>query len=225
MFADDTKIWTKITGNDDIDKLQKDLDSLSRWLSKWLLQFNPTKCVLMHIGHNNDTRYHLQRDGKKWELQSIDKEKDLGVIISGDLKVSSQCVNAASKANKVLGMVKRQFKNLDKASFLILYKGFIRPHIEYAVQAWSPYLKKDIEHLEKVQRKATKLGKGLELLPCEKRLEALKLTTLEKRRLRGDLIEVFKLLTGRENIDHTHLFQLDDTSYNTRGHKYKLKKN
>jgi len=84
---------------------------------------------------------------------------------------------------------------------------------------------KDIEHLEKVQRKATKLVKGLELLPCEKRLEALKLTTLEKRKLRGDLIEVFKLLTGRENIDHTHLFQLDDTCYNTRGHKYKLKKN
>ena len=70
----------------------------------------------MHIGHNNDTRYHLQQDGKKWELQSIDKERDLGVIISDDLKVSSQCVNAASKANKVLGMVKRQFKNLDKAS-------------------------------------------------------------------------------------------------------------
>jgi len=58
-----------------------------------------------------------------------------------------------------------------------------------------------------------------------KHLEALKLTTLEKRRLRGDLIEVFKLLMGRENIDHTHLFQLDDTCYNTRGHKYKLKKN
>ena len=103
-----------------------------------------------------------------------------------------------------------------------MMKGFIRPHGEYAVQAWSPYLKKDIEHLEKVQRKATKLVKELELLPYEKRLEALKLTT---RRLRGDLIEVFKLLTGRENIDHTHLFQLDDTSYNTRGHKYKLKKN
>jgi len=87
----------------------------------------------------------------------------------------SQCVNAASKANKVLGIVKRQFKNLVKASFLILYKGFIRPHVEYAVQAWSPYLKKDTEHLEKVQRKATKLVKWLELLPYEKRLEALKL--------------------------------------------------
>ena len=57
MFADDTKIWTKITGSDDIDKLQSDLDSLGSWSSKWLLQFNPAKCVVMHIGH---TRYHLQ---------------------------------------------------------------------------------------------------------------------------------------------------------------------
>jgi len=131
---------------------------------------------------------------------------------------------AASKANKVLGMIRRQFQNLDKASFLILYKGFIRPHLEYAVQAWSPYLKKDIEHLEKVQRKATKLVQGLASMSYEKRLEALKLTSLEKRRLRGDLIEVFKLVTGKENIDCTRLLQLDDSVYDTRGHRFKLKK-
>ena len=76
-----------------------------------------------------------------------------------------------------------------------------------------------------MQRKATKLVKGLELLTYDKSLEALRLTTLDEQRIRGDLIDVLKLLTGRENIDHTRLFQLDDTCYNTRGHKYKLKKN
>jgi len=94
-----------------------------------------------------------------------------------------------------------------------LYKGFIRPHLEYAIQAWSPYLKKDIEYLEKVQRRATKLVKGLGSMPYSKRLDVLKLTTLEKRILRGDLIEVYKLLTGRENIDYTALLQLDDSCY------------
>ena len=85
----------------------------------------------MHAGHNENTRYHLQQDGNKWELRSVTEERDLGVKITSDLKVSRQCLNAVSKANKVLGMVRRQFHNLDKTSFLILYKGFIRPHLEY----------------------------------------------------------------------------------------------
>jgi len=68
MFADDTKIWTKIACKEYVDKLQKDLDNLSSWSTKWLLQFNPEKCVVMHVGHNDNTRYHLQQDGKKWEL-------------------------------------------------------------------------------------------------------------------------------------------------------------
>ena len=111
----------------------------------------------------------------------------------------------------------------------LVYKNYLRlkliqSSLEYAIQAWSPYLKKDIEHLEKIQRRATKLVQGLGSLPYEKRLEALKLTSLEKRRLRGDLIEVFKLVTGKENIDYTCLFQLDDACYDTRGHKFKLKK-
>ena len=114
---------------------------------------------MMHVGHNDNTRYHLQQDGKKWELRNVTEERDLGVSITSDPKVSRQCLNAVSKASKVLGMVSRQFHNLDKTSFLILYKGFIRPHLEYAIQAWSPYLKKDIEYLEKVQRRATKLVK------------------------------------------------------------------
>jgi len=83
-------------------------------------------------------------------------------------------------------MINREFHNLDKTSFLILYKGFIRPHLEYAIQAWSPYPKKDIEYLEKVQRRATKLVKGIGSMSHSKCLDVLKLTTLEKRRLRGD---------------------------------------
>ena len=224
MFADDTKIWTQIVSKEDSGKLQEDLDNLSKWSEKWLLQFNPEKCVVMHIGHNVDTHYYIQQEAKKWELQSVTEEKDLGVVISNDLKVSRQCSHAAGKASKVLGMIRRQFKNLDKPSFLILYKGFIRPHLEYAIQAWSPYLKKDIEHLEKVQRKATKLVKGFSSLSYEERLKVLKLTSLEKRRLRGDLIETYKLVTGKEKIDFTNLLQLDVSGYNTRGHKFKLKK-
>ena len=83
----------------DVDKLQKDLDNLSSWSTKWLLQFNPEKCVVMHAGHNENTRYDLQQDGNKWELRSVTEERDLGVTITSDLKVSRQCLNAVRKAN------------------------------------------------------------------------------------------------------------------------------
>ena len=79
------------------------------------------------------------------------KRYNLGVLTSSDLAVSHQCTEAASRANRVLGMAKRQFKAMDKESFLIIYKGFVRPHLEYVIQAWSPYLRMDIDCLEKVQ--------------------------------------------------------------------------
>jgi len=148
----------------------------------------------------------------------------LGVVVTDNLKVSLQCVEAASKASKVLGMITRQFRVLDKSSFVILYKGFIRPHLEYAVQAWSPYLRKDIGGLERVQRKATKLVKGFKCLTYEQRLQRLHLTTLEDRKMRGDLIETYKLLTGKENVDSGCFFQLDGSHDSTRGHQYKLQK-
>ena len=116
----------------------------------------------MHIGHRADNRYCLVQDGQKVELKSVTEEKDLGVVVTDNLKVSSQCVEAASKASKVLGMIRRQFRILDKSSFMLLYKGFIRPHLEYAVQAWSPYLRKDIWLSGTCPAKGDQVSEGLQ---------------------------------------------------------------
>jgi len=143
----------------------------------------------MHIGHKQDTKYTIRQDNINWNIQEVSEEKDLGVLTTCTLKVARQCQEAVLKANRILGIVHRQFRDPDRKSFLIIYKGFIRPHLEYAIQTWCPYQKGDIEHLEKVQRRATRLVKGYRKLSYEERLRKLGLTTLQTRRLRVDLIE------------------------------------
>ena len=110
MFADDTKIWTRITSIKDSADLQKDLDSLSIWSANWQLRFNPDKCKVMHVGHQHKPNYMIHQDNTDWNIQEVTEEKDLGVHTTCTLKVSRQCHEAASKATRVLGMIYRQFK-------------------------------------------------------------------------------------------------------------------
>jgi ribonucleases P/MRP protein subunit RPP40 len=224
MFADDTKLWTRISSEADGQTLQADLDSLSQWSENWLLKFNPAKCKVMHIGHSVKTKYYMTEGSDKIALQEVSEEKDLGVFFTDNLKPSVQCARAAAKARSILAMVKRHFRRLDKPSFLLVYKTYIRPHMEFCVQAWAPFLKKDIECLESVQKTATKLVPHLKHLPYCQRLEELGLTTLEERRSRGDLIETYKLMTGKEKVSAMQFFSLHSGNYNTRGHNLKLEK-
>ena len=101
-----------------------------------------------------------------------------------------------------------------------LYKSVVRPHLEYCAQAWRPYLTQDIEMLENVQHRATKMVYGFNDLTYEQRLRRLGITTFETRRLRGDLIEVFKIIKGFDKVDYLTFFHLSTTGL--RGHNLKL---
>ena len=108
-----------------------------------------------------------------------------------DMKLSEQCGIAASKGNQVLGLIRRSITYKGKKLIIPLYKAIVRPHLEYCIQTWRPYRKKDIDTLERIQRRATKMIPELRDLSYEERLKECGLTTLETRRLRGDQIEVF----------------------------------
>ena len=202
-FADDTKLFRKIKGNGDKQQLQDDIDKLIKWSEKWQMLFNFQKCKCLHAGHGN-TGVNYEMGGTI--ICKTVKEKDLGVTMNANMKVSEQCRIAASKGNQILGMIRRNITYKEKGLIVPLYKAIVRPHLEYCIQAWRPYLRKDIDMLEKVQRRTTKFITGLRDLSYDDRLKECGLTTLETRRLRGDQIEVFKILNGHENIDPNIFF-------------------
>ena len=156
------------------------------------------------------------------ELGVVSEERDLGVIVSKDLKVNKQCTKAANKGNQVLGMISRSFENKNKDIMLQLYKSLVRPHLDFCIQSWRPYLAKDIALLEKVQKRATRMIKECKNMRYNERLKTLKLTTLETRRMRADLIEVFKIIKGLEGLSEETFFERSGSI--TRGHSLKLNK-
>ena len=194
LFADDTKIFTEIKSDEDVQKLQHDLNKLQEWSNKWLLKFHPEKCKVLDISIRGKLEYEYYLDDVK--LSHTNTEKDLGVHIDNRLKFDSHIGTKINKANNVLGAIRRTFTFLDKTTLMRLYTSMVRPHLEYANQIWHPRYKKDIASLENVQKRATKLIPEIKDLSYKERLQYLKLPTLPYRRLRGDMIETYKLTHG-----------------------------
>ena len=184
------------------------------------MQFNSGKCKVMHFGAKNP-HYCYTMGGYApggQILKSVREEKDVGVMISDLLIPSSQCVKAAKKANTILGQMSRAVHYRDKNTWISLYKTYVRCQLEYCVQAWSPWTKKDIDLLESVQQRAVRITSGLLSQNYEDRLKELGLLSLVERRERGDMIETWKILHRVEDIDPSTLFSLsaDVASRNTR---------
>ena len=202
-FADDTKYGRIISNDEDRAALQRDIDKLLEWAEKWQMDFNAVKCKVLHVGRKNEG-FNYTMGGYAPAgtiLEAVDKEKDIGVIIHKSLKPTSQCTKAAATANSILGQMSKTVHYRDKKVWIGLYKTFVRPHLECSVQAWSPWLKADIETLEKVQMRAVNMVLGLRGKSYEEKLKEVRLLSLYDRRVRGDAILVWKVLHGHCAMD------------------------
>jgi hypothetical protein len=214
MFADDTKVFKEIRNQRDQDLLQSDINRMDNWTEDSLLEFNAAKCRTMTISRHG--RQEREYSLKNSRLEATESEKDLGVTVDPKLTFEGHMLEKVKKANTVMLVIRNTFTYLDKESFLLLYKALVRPHVEYCNQVWHPSLQKHIDMVENVQRRATKLVPGLRDMSYEERLRTLDLPSLAYRRLRGDMVEVFKIINKKYN---SHLAQ-EILTVNRRGTRH-----
>ena len=177
----------------------------------------------MHYGRQPSFyTYSMSEEGIRRDLEVLEEEKDLRVKFDPSLQFSKHVAMVSNKANKMVGIIRRTFDYMDEKMLTTLYKTLVRPHLEYANCIWHPPLHKDVQTIEKVQRRATKIVSSLRDLPYEQRLKKLKLPTLAYRRLREDLIPVYRIVHGINDINKENLFQMADQELGLRGHGYKI---
>ena len=196
LFADDLQL---IENAKNKDSVTRDLSRLEELESLWLQSFNPKKCKVMHLDYNNNPLNNYFSDGVL--LEEVKAEKDLGLLVSGNLGWD-KCIRSCIKdENRCVGWISRNFINRDQKILSHVYKTIIRPKLEYCVQLWNPAAChrnwSTILVIESIQRRFTRLANDIGLLPYSKRLQIMNLTTLGERRIRGDLIETYKILTRK----------------------------
>ena len=197
LFADDLKI---LANPNDLSTTATDLETLELWQETWSLRFNLEKCKVVHVLQNDEETCLTTYPFLDACISSAVEEKDLGVVFDGKMDFNQHIHNCIQKAKSKFGWLKRELICRDAEVFLPVYKQLIRPHLEYCTQVWAPPPEHGnwslIMNIEAVQREVTKIISGLENFSYKERLDSLKLTTLLERRMRGDLIEAYKILNG-----------------------------
>ena len=224
LFADDAKLFKIIRSILDAEILNNDCKYMFEWCKNWSMNVNVSKCKVLSLHPNRSSEnydYSFQGNNSDEFLTHVEEYSDLGVLIDSKLSFKDHIHNMVNKANRNLGLIRRNFNNIDIDSFKVLYFTLVRSNLEYCHSVWNPHTVELTEELENVQRRATKCIKNCKGLTYEERLKYLNLPTLKYRRLRGDMIQVFKILNDYyPNCDIPQLTLRKDS--HTRGHQLKL---
>jgi len=218
LYADDTKLFKEVGTEDDKIQLEIQIDRLRRWTDTSLLKFHPDKCKVLRLkSKKKETNVSTSYEMNGLPMKNVTKIDDLGIWFSDDLSFEEHITRKVNKASSLCGMIRRTFSYLDREIFTKIFKSIVRPHLEYGASVWNPHHQRLITLLENVQRRATRCVPGLENLTYKQRLERLNLPTLQYRRYRGDMIEVYKIAHNIYDVDATHGL-IDFTSKEAKEH-------
>ncbi|XP_072039114.1 uncharacterized protein [Amphiura filiformis] len=209
-----------------MDILQKDLHQLEKWQEEWEMSFNPAKCSVMKLSTKKeapDRSYNFCGQ----PLQEVDSHPYLGVEIDSKMSWKAQYQKLTSKANKVLGFLKRNLWFCPREMKETAYKTLVRPILEYAGCSWDPYKKKDIVAIEAVQRKAARfcMNDYKQLSSVTEMTRVLGWEALQDRRKDARLQLMYRIMNGEVGIraeDYVH--QGGTAGLKTRGNSRKLKR-
>ena len=202
LFADDAKLYKVINQYNDLTTLIIACQAMLEWCDKWCMQLNTDKCKALTLGKSrvldssSNATFDIPYNGDILHLEHVSSMKDLGITIDSELNFKEHIYGKIKQAFSILAIINRNFFNLDKDTFKLLYKSLVRSHIEYGHSVWNPYRLGVISDLERVQKRATRMIKNCKKLSYSDRLRYLDIPTLKFRRTRGDMIEVFKILNG-----------------------------
>ena len=225
LFADDAKLCRCVKSEEDCEILQEDLNKIWRWSEKWEMEFNLNKSHVMEMGKSGRRLVGTYKMGEGVVLKKVNKEKDLEVIMQENGQPESYIDRMFGETYNLLKNIRLAFHYMDKEMMKKLISTVIRPRLEYAGVVWSPHKKKHIRKLERLQRVATKMVPELTEMTYEERLRAMDIPTLEQRRERGDLIQVYKLVNGMDEVDNNELILKEEIdNRHTRSHSKKLRK-
>ena len=196
-FADDTRLYSGVGDVADSDKLQLDLNAVYDWASSNNMFFNSKKFSYVCFSSNASAyKSNLYIDPAMNIIGPSTHVCDLGVSMSSNCTFDFHISNLYKRCSNLAGWILRTFTTRDPQVMLTLYKSLVMSRLEYASQLWSPYLLKHVYLIEKVLRAFTKHIAGMCFLSYSKRLEVLKLYSLQRRRGRYGIIYVWKIIEG-----------------------------
>ncbi len=202
LYADDIKLIYVFKKSLQPTEMQLAIDNCVSWLIDSDLSLQPAKCQTFHLGHGNPSSQYTVSGHA---IPSAEFVHDLGVLFDKELKFSQHCSAIASKASSVANMILRVFTSRDSKLLMRAFKTYVRPILEYACEVVNPYLARDVEILERVQRDYTRrvaCRTGIEYTDYSDRLLRLEVPLLSVRSNNACLVMYYKLLNGLNHVCH-----------------------
>ena len=186
------------------------------------MSFNPVKCEFLWIT-NKQNRTYFPYSIQDTLIMEVTQAKYLGVTLNNKLTWNNHIANITGKANPVYGFMRRNFNNCPSKIKSALYKSMIRPILEYAGNVWSPHCDKDIQCIERVQRRAARFAAN-----CYSRyhsvtdmMQKLNWPTLKQHRNESKLVMMYKVIHGHVHIQSILPLVQSFSNGVTRGHHNK----